>query len=171
MDPKPLNDAGRGTSSRRRLASPWLVAVAAFVVLVGGFLMLAVNDPGDQLERARLAAANATLTTIRDRVGYFHSDLGRYPTAAEGLNALVRPPSGSRGGIAYLDQPAIDPWGRPYVYQLGAGGTSYKVLSAGPDGKVGTADDIVVAGPAPGAATTGPAASPGNVGGAGEESG
>ncbi|HEX4381411.1 MAG TPA: type II secretion system protein GspG [Myxococcales bacterium] len=34
-----------------------------------------------------------------------------------------------------------DPWGNPYAYYRGEGGSA--VVSAGPDGKLGTGDDIV----------------------------
>ena len=38
-----------------------------------------------------------------------------------------------------------DPWGHDYIYHPptgGDGGTQYSVISAGPDGQEGTADDI-----------------------------
>lgn len=37
----------------------------------------------------------------------------------------------------------VDPWGTPYVYQCpGTNGRAFDLFSAGPDKKVGTADDI-----------------------------
>lgn len=72
---------------------------------------------------------------------------GSYPTTAEGLQALVTPPSGKadkfpRGGL--IDKIPLDPWGEPYQYAYP--GTrnkdSYDLWSKGPDKQSGTADDI-----------------------------
>src|SRR5689334_15691653 len=66
----------------------------------------------------------------------------------------------------YLSFLKPDPWGRPYVYHPGGpgGGRGYRVLSVGPDGKEGTADDILAPpGTAP-AASTAPASRPSGVG-------
>jgi general secretion pathway protein G len=44
-----------------------------------------------------------------------------------------------------LDKTSIpkDPWGNDYVYRApGTNGADYDLLSAGPDGHEGTADDI-----------------------------
>ena len=64
----------------------------------------------------------------------FHRDHGRLPTQQEGLDALLKPPH------PYLPQLHKDPWGRPFVYH--ATPRRLFVLSVGPDGTEGTADDI-----------------------------
>jgi general secretion pathway protein G len=46
--------------------------------------------------------------------------------------------SGWRG--PYLHELPKDPWGHPYIYHRS--GSDFKILSAGPDGQEGTADDI-----------------------------
>ncbi len=44
----------------------------------------------------------------------------------------------------YVDAVPNDPWKHPYIYRVpGNGGKAYDLLSAGPDGSEGTADDIV----------------------------
>jgi len=63
----------------------------------------------------------------------------RYPATDAGLKALVE------GG--QIESLRSDPWGHPYVYRLDAGGEGYLLLSAGPDGREGTKDDITRRGP------------------------
>jgi general secretion pathway protein G len=42
-----------------------------------------------------------------------------------------------------LDRPPVDPWGSACVYHVpGRHNVDYDLLSIGPDGKEGTADDI-----------------------------
>src|SRR5262249_11148321 len=42
----------------------------------------------------------------------------------------------------YAKELHADPWGHPYVFYSGAGGVA--IVSAGPDGELGTGDDIVL---------------------------
>jgi general secretion pathway protein G len=76
----------------------------------------------------------------------FKYDKERYPTSAEGLNALMQNPAnlgGWSGSYLHKNLPN-DPWGRAYVYSNP--GTrnpdSYDLWSIGPDGIEGTEDDI-----------------------------
>ncbi|HSI07445.1 MAG: prepilin-type N-terminal cleavage/methylation domain-containing protein [Rariglobus sp.] len=41
------------------------------------------------------------------------------------------------GDTTSMDNAFIDPWGRFYIYAYGAGWTTYRLLSVGPDGKMG----------------------------------
>lgn len=78
----------------------------------------------------------------------YRTAIGAYPTTAEGLNALINPPSGkeARWKGPYVDGKVIpmDPWNNPYQYK--SPGThnprGYDVWSIGPDQTDGTADDI-----------------------------
>ena len=42
---------------------------------------------------------------------------------------------------------AIDHWGTPYVYEVNEELNRYRLISAGPDMEVGTADDLMINGP------------------------
>lgn len=75
-------------------------------------------------------------------------DNGMYPSAQEGLGALVvKPDSAKNWNGPYLrnEKNLIDPWGHPYVYQypLSANEDEFIIYSLGPDGQEGTKDDIV----------------------------
>jgi general secretion pathway protein G len=90
----------------------------------------------------RVSAAKSDVAAIEGALGQFSADTGRLPTDAEGLDALLTAPPGLvnwRG--PYLQHPAKDPWGRPYVYRVLKNG-EFDLRSAGPDGQANTGDDI-----------------------------
>ena len=105
-------------------------------------LIAAVLTPGvmTQLGRARARAAQLQLDTVAAAVEQFRSDIGRYPTQQEGLNALVTEPGGVDGwtGPYLKDAKTLkDPWGRLIAYAVDGEGQSFYVQSLGADGKPG----------------------------------
>jgi type II secretion system protein G len=103
-------------------------------------------DDGNTMTRA----AEKDIANIVAGLNVFEIDTGRYPTTAEGLAALLEKPIGAtewRGPYIRSkanDGKIDDPWGRPYVYRCPGKGVaqSFDMLSLGPDGKEGTADDV-----------------------------
>lgn len=77
----------------------------------------------------------------------FRSDMGRYPTSAEGFSVLLRAPEkeASKWKGPYLDARTTpkDPWGHEYRYRALSShhAPAFEVFSLGPDGKI-SADDI-----------------------------
>ncbi len=98
-------------------------------------------------EQARITAARTQISQLEVALDAFEIDVGRYPTTAEGLRALVdKPASDSEGWQqAYLkrDVPR-DPWGNEYVYRFPGQYNldGYDLHSNGPDRKLGGGDDI-----------------------------
>ena len=64
----------------------------------------------------------------------FEVDHDRYPTTAEGLDALVRQPKTISGWHPYLEKLPPDPWGRPFVYRSPSikGAPYYDLYSSAP---------------------------------------
>ncbi|WP_245863702.1 type II secretion system major pseudopilin GspG [Caulobacter mirabilis] len=93
-----------------------------------------------QLGRARAKSAQLQVEMIASQVEMFRSDTSRYPTAQEGLQALVAEPADAEGwtGPYMRDARSLkDPWGRPLEYAPTADGLSFAVRSLGSDGKKG----------------------------------
>ena len=73
----------------------------------------------------------------------FRLDVGRYPTASEGLQVLRVDP----GGIRNWDGPYLgknvpmDPWGNSYVYLYPGEHGDFDILSLGADGEQGGEDE------------------------------
>jgi type II secretion system protein G len=82
------------------------------------------------------------ISVFKTALAAFEVDNGRYPTTAEGLNALVSKPAGAAADWhQYVAKLPNDPWGHLYLYSLKSPDHP-EVSSAGPDGKPNTSDDI-----------------------------
>jgi hypothetical protein len=82
------------------------------------------------LDRVRIARAQADLDEITRDVDRYLAATGAYPTSLDALASLDRS----------LGRRLQDPWGHPYQIRWSETGAS--VISAGPDGRVGTPDDL-----------------------------
>jgi general secretion pathway protein G len=83
-------------------------------------------------------------SAIVTALGQFEIDNGQYP---KGLHDLVQKPDDATNWHGpYFDPPKVpvDPWGNEYIYEFPGKHNpgSYDLMSAGPDGKKGTEDDI-----------------------------
>jgi type II secretion system protein G len=85
--------------------------------------------------------ATPDLSAIKVALNLFELQNERFPTTDEGLKALVTNPGKLDHWEKTLDKLPQDPWGHPYIYRCpGSDGQDFDLLSAGPDGKEGTAD-------------------------------
>jgi type II secretion system protein G len=101
------------------------------IVYVGAFM----DVPQDRDRRLQLEA-NAEIRKLMKALERYSADCGKYPSAAEGLDALNHGAgvSGWRG--PYLQDNLInDPWGRRFVYRPNS--LSPEVVSYGADGAPG----------------------------------
>lgn len=95
----------------------------------------------------RISAAKFGIASLGNALKMFEIDCGRYPTTAEGLQALIKKPEKSAGWKGpYLEEKfdLKDPWGNPFVYRSPSkiDPDGYDLISCGPDGQEGTSDDI-----------------------------
>ncbi|MFO7870036.1 MAG: type II secretion system protein GspG [Kiritimatiellia bacterium] len=135
-----------GTSMPDFLTRPGPATAAMMLVLmvvVGGLLLgrskLSVTGTG---ESKRIARAARNIKTLKIALENFRRDVGRYPSAEEGLKALIVNPGLEDWRGRYVTRMVPDPWGTPYGYAV-AGGEA-EVYSAGPDAVSGTGDDVRV---------------------------
>lgn len=130
--------------ARRRLKGSDGFTLTEMLVVVGVIaLIAAVLTPTllGQMQRARAKAAKVQLENIASAVEMFRSDVGHYPTQAEGeLNALLTNGSTIEGwtGPYLKDAKTLsDPWNREIQYELSADLDAFKVTSFGANGKAG----------------------------------
>jgi general secretion pathway protein G len=105
-------------------------------------LIAAVLTPNllSQLSRAKAKAAQLQLKTVATSVALFRDDVGRLPTASEGLTALIEQPANAETWTGpYLEDDASlkDPWGRDILYTLQPSGQGFFVKTLGADGEPG----------------------------------
>jgi len=115
-----------------------LTEILVVMAIIG--LIAAVLTPGiiGQLGRARAKTAQVQLDTVAAAVESFRSDVGRYPTNAEGLNALMSQPANAEGWTGpYVksSKATMDPWGHAIDYKESDDALTFVVTSFGADGQ------------------------------------
>ncbi len=131
-------------SSRRAFT---LVELLLVLVILGILAALVLPKFTGRTEQARITAAVTQISTFGTALDAFEVDTGSYPRGQDGLAQLLVAPAdvkGWRGPYLKSDIP-LDPWGRAYVYEYPGrvNANGYDIISMGPDGQPGTADDVV----------------------------
>lgn len=116
--------------------------VELLVVLVILSLVMGLVGPRvlSYLSSSRERAAKLQIQSFSTALDLYYLDMGRYPSATEGLAALARAPAGeARWAGPYVQQGAVpaDPWGKPYEYRTPGRGKPYGITSLGSDGQRG----------------------------------
>ena len=119
-----------------------LIEVMVVIVILGVLAALVVPRVLSRPDEARVIAAKQDIATISQALKLYRLDNQRFPSAEQGLNALVAkpdtvpvPPNWKPGG--YLERLPKDPWGNAYVYVNPGLHGEIDVLSLGADGKPG----------------------------------
>ncbi len=122
-----------------------LLELLVVILIIGLLTGIVAPRFMSQISRSEVTTARAQMDAFRKAIEAFRIDNGRYPTTAEGLDALVVAPAGTtRWNGPYLQGAIpVDPWGTKYQYQApGPNGRDYEILSYGRDrAPGGTGDD------------------------------
>ncbi len=128
-------------SRARRLSHGFtLIEVMVVLVILGVLAALIVPNVLERADDARVTAARADINNLMQSLKLYKLDNQRYPTAEQGLDALVRKPTASPvppNWKPYLDKLPSDPWGKPYQYLNPGVKGEIDVFSLGADGQPG----------------------------------
>ena len=116
------------------------------IVIIGVLAGAIVTSLAGRVETSRLTRAKADLAgELSLALDLYNQDVGHYPTTEQGLQALVENPNLPEWRGPYLKSGVKpDPWGHPYSYELNpTDPPHYTLRSAGPDGQLGSADDVL----------------------------
>jgi general secretion pathway protein G len=95
--------------------------------------------PGGRMFTANRAVNLQNLTAVAQALDqYAKNHGGIYPTNIE---ALLAHGEGEWGYLEGRSTWVIDPWRRPYLYEVSADGRRFRLQSLGRDGKPGGSDD------------------------------
>ena len=119
-----------------------LIEVMVVIAIIGILATLIVPKIMGRPDEARVIAAKQDVGTIMQALKLYRLDIGRYPTADQGLRALIEKPvvepipqNWKAGG--YLESLPKDPWGNVYQYSNPGTRSEIDVYSFGADGKLG----------------------------------
>ena len=117
-----------------------LIELMVVLVIIGVLAALIVPNVLDRADDARVTAAKTDINNLVQALKLYKLDNQRYPTAAQGLQALLAKPT--TGPIPpnwkpYLDKLPNDPWGQSYQYLSPGIKGEIDVFSLGADGQPG----------------------------------
>jgi general secretion pathway protein G len=117
-----------------------LIELMVVLVIIGVLAALIVPNVLDRADDARVAAARVDVNNLQQALKLYRLDNQRYPSAEQGLQALVQRPNSPpipTNWRAYVDKLPNDPWGNPYGYLNPGLRGEVDVLSYGADGQPG----------------------------------
>jgi general secretion pathway protein G len=123
-----------------------LMVVLLILALLG---TVAAPEVIKHLRKAKSETAKIQVDALAAAVDFFNTDVGRYPTQQEGLQALIAAPGAA---APHWDGPYVkksisltDPWGEKYVYKIPGDHGAFDIYTLGADkapGGTGDAADV-----------------------------
>jgi general secretion pathway protein G len=114
-----------------------LVEMLVTVFILGLLTTVVVLAVLPNQDKAMVQKAKADISTLSQAMEIYRLDNATYPSAADGLQALMKPTSAGGSGAGYIKKLPNDPWGRPYQYSNPGRAGAFDVYSLGADGAPG----------------------------------
>ena len=133
----------RGDSLRHGFT---LIEIMAVVLIIGLLSTIVGAAIFQQVDKARVAAARAQLSSLEGVLELYRMDNAKFPSTEQGLVALVEAPTVDplprnypEGGYLKDGRIPVDPWGEPFHYEMPGTNNphAYDIWSFGADGAPG----------------------------------
>lgn len=133
----PISEPRRRCSSH---AGFTLIELLVVMVIIG--LLAALVGPRlfKNVGKSKVTAAKTQISIFMGALGQYKLDVGTFPAADEGLQALRTKPASAKNweGPYVTKEIPMDPWGNPYVYKFPSEhGEEPEIISLGADGREG----------------------------------
>ena len=123
-----------------------LVELMVVIVIIGLLTTLVALTVLPNLGKANDQKAKADIATLDQAMELYRLNNLNYPSTADGLQALVKPPASltdptryQAGG--YIKKLPNDPWGKPYLYASPGQHGTFDIYTLGADGAPGGTGD------------------------------
>ncbi len=115
-----------------------LIEILVVMIIIGLLAALVGPKLFGRVGKAKQNAARVQIKMFGQALELFHLDIGRYPTTAEGLDALRSDPGAENWAGTYTtEEIPQDPWNREYNYTSPGSHGDYDIFSYGLDGTEG----------------------------------
>ena len=117
-----------------------LIELMVVLAIIGVLISLVVPNVLNRADDARVTAARTDINNLVQALKLYRLDNQRYPSAEQGLQALVVKPTINPVPLnwkPYIDKLPNDPWGQPYQYLFPGMKNEFDVMSLGADGQPG----------------------------------
>ena len=117
-----------------------LLLVMAILVVLAGLASFAVLG---MAANANSSAASVEIKTLQNACKMYKLQVQAFPSKLQDLSTRPSGLDQTAWGGPYIDSPITnDPWNRPYKYSPNDGNNTVLIQSAGPDGQMGSEDDV-----------------------------
>jgi general secretion pathway protein G len=116
-----------------------LLELLVVIVIIGLLAGYVAPRYFAQVGKSEVQVARAQIDALEKALDQYRLDVRHYPTAEQGLEALVAKPGNEAGWSGPYLKKAVpnDPWGRAYVYRVPGQKGDFDLYSLGRDGKPG----------------------------------
>ena len=115
------------------------------LVILATLAAIVIPKMAGRSQQAKVTAAQSQISSFETALDAFEVDNGYYPKSGNLNDLLDQPANAPNWKGPYLKKGVpLDPWGNAYIYEYPGkhNANGYDLLSAGPDGRAGTDDDI-----------------------------
>lgn len=120
-----------------------LLEIIIVLGILGTLMAVLIGGLGSGGTQAKKKETAVKVNNVQASLLKYQAEMGRFPSTAEGLDALLNNPgAGAKWSGPYIgaEDDVKDAWGNKFEYELTAKGS--KMVSWGPDSQSGTEDDL-----------------------------
>lgn len=120
-----------------------LLELLVVIVIIGLLAGYVAPRYFSQVGKSEVQVARAQIEALEKALDQYRLDMRQYPSAEQGLDALVVKPANALAWSGPYLKKAVptDPWGRAYVYRTPGTKGEFDLYSLGRDGKPGGAGE------------------------------